>query len=102
MRSEKLPSGKTRITRGDGSSFEYRSACSPTAEELEFARCPYDEGERMQEVVEDTCRTLLTGGYFYPEGFRWLRDNWGVSFVDGKLTLHPAVFDFAREAVGVN
>ena len=89
---ERTDSGMTRITRGDGTSFEYMSACACVGD------WRYDAGAREIEVIEDTCRTLLTGGHFYPEGFKWMRDNWGVAFEGGKLWLHPAVFDFAQAA----
>jgi predicted 3-demethylubiquinone-9 3-methyltransferase (glyoxalase superfamily) len=100
MLTERFSDGLTRITRGDGSTFTYRSACSATGEELAAARAPYDHEARMEEVVDDTLRTLVTGGYFFPEGFKWLRDNFGVSFDGKQLHLAQAAKEMAMSVYG--
>lgn len=54
----------------------------------------------MEEIVDDTLRTLVSGGYFYPEGFCWLRDNWAVSNDGRRLVLSRAITEIAQSIYG--
>ena len=95
MITKKLDNGLTEITRGDGTIFTYRAATSPTDEELANANKILDYEKKLEKIIEETCQTYIMGGYFYPEGYTWMKENWGIDFVDNKLFLHPVFYDFA-------
>jgi len=105
MRTEKLADGRVKVTRGDGSWFTYWPSVTKGMD-FSFILTPQQRAaaaeQRMEEIVEDTLRTLASreGGYFFPEGFRWLRDNFGLSDDRQRLRIATAAGEMARSIFG--